>query len=190
MNEAGYIKEIKASVKRLNQIVNNILDMTRLEAGALTPKQEWCEINEVIDRAIELAGHALDLYIVKVNIPENMPVAKIDPSLLEQALFNILLNVTQHTQVNTKICIVAKITNHLLEISITDNGKGLPDGDLERLFKPFVRGDSAPLGGSGLGLAIARGFIRIQNGDLVAEKPAEGGAKFIITIPAKLMEEK
>jgi two-component system sensor histidine kinase KdpD len=126
----------------------------------------------------ELAGRE-----IKMQIAEKLPLARLDFTLTQQALSNLLLNAATHTPAGTAIRIEARQQDNILELSVTDNGPGLSPELLPKVFDKFFRAPSAPAGGSGLGLAIVKGFIEAQGGQVIVVNRLEGGAVFTIRLP-------
>lgn len=152
-------KEIHWAAERLNRLIENLLDMTRLESGLIQPKRDWCDVHDLINTAVkklgaELAGHSLS-----VNVSPDMPLLKIDFGLMEQALANLLHNAAVYTPAGStiQICALAQDGNGV--ITIADNGPGLPAEALSRIFEKFYRVRGAKAGGLGLGLSILRAAL-------------------------------
>jgi len=187
---ARYLGELRAAMRRLTRTVNNLLDMTRLESGAVQPALDWCEVKELCDGALELVGDALHLHAFVRDVPENLPMVKLDQALVEQALANLLLNAAMHTPPEAEVVLRARIEDKTLSLSVLDRGPGIPEGDTGWLFQKFARGGRAPAGGSGLGLAIARGFARAHGGTATARRRQGGGAEFSLTMPVEILDMK
>lgn len=180
-----YAAEIDTATLRLQRIVQNLLEITRVESDAVKPAPDWCEIDDVLDGAIapirrDLSRHTLDLDGV-----DRMPLLKIDSRLLSQALSNVLHNASIHAPPGTAIKVSASLDKHVLEIKVRDCGPGIPPGSEDRLFEKFFRAPGAAAGGTGLGLAISRGLMRVMHGDIVAKSHSGGGAEFSLTVPAQ-----
>jgi len=182
---AELIDEGRAAARRLNRLVGNLLDQTRLESGALKPRLDWCDARDLVNAALdgvrdELTGHPLE-----VALPDDMPPVRADFALTEQTLANLLLNAARHTPPDTPIFLTAGIERggKRMFFTIADRGPGFPLEMRERLFKKFERGDAARAGGLGLGLSIVRGFVVAQGGDVVVGENPGGGAVFTIYLP-------
>ena len=177
--------EIGTATRRLHRLVNNLLDQTRLESGALKPKLDWCDAHDLVNAAVDgmrdsLAGHPFDQ-----SIPDEMPLFRADFALMEQVIGNLLLNAAFHTPDETPIFLAAGIEEGKQRVffTVADRGPGLPEAMRERLFKKFQRGDEARAGGLGLGLSIIRGFVVAQGGEVVAGQNPGGGAVFTVYLP-------
>lgn len=177
------VGEIQEASTRLNRLVGNLLDVTRLESGHVKSKLEWCEIGDVIQTTVRALERELAGREVSVEVEPKLPLAHLDFTLMQQALSNLLLNAVMHTPATAAISIQARAEGKELLIRVADNGPGLPPDLLPRVFDKFVRAPNAPPGGSGLGLAIVKGFVEAQGGSISAENKASGGAIFTIHLP-------
>lgn len=181
-------REIHDGSRRLNRVVNNLLDMNRLESGVIRPKQEWCDIRDLLQSAVEIERESTSGRDVRLDVPENIPLALLDHTLIEQAVAKLLANAGSHTASRLPIDIDADYKNEQLFISVSDRGPGLPPELAERLFEKFYRGDNRKAGGLGLGLSIARGFVEAHGGKLTAENRDGGGARFTIRLPVRVTD--
>jgi two-component system sensor histidine kinase KdpD len=177
--------EILTATRRLNRLVNNLLDQTRLESGALQPKLDWCDAHDLVNAAIDGVRDSLVAHPLETAIPDDMPLFRADTALMEQVIANLLLNAAHHTPENTPIFLAAGVDLNRARVFLTvaDRGPGLPATMREHLFKKFQRGDAARAGGLGLGLSIIRGFVVAQGGEIVAGENPGGGAVFTIYLP-------
>ena len=182
--------EIHAGSYRLNRVVNNLLDMNRLESGVVQPNREWCDVRELLQSAIEIERDSLQGREVRLEIPEDTPLALLDHLLMQQAIAKLLANAGSHTPAQLPIEVDAECKAGHLVISVSDRGPGFPPELSERVFEKFYRGDGRRAGGLGLGLAIARGFAEAHGGTLTAENRDGGGARFTIDIPVRITEQK
>src|SRR5436190_1025555 len=189
---AEMLKELAAEIHdgshRLNRVVNNLLDMNRLESGVIQPNREWCDVRELLQSAIEIENDSLSGRDVRLDVPENTPLALIDHLLMEQAVAKLLANAGSYTPPKLPIEIDAECRNGHLVISVSDRGPGFPAELSERVFEKFYRGDGRKAGGLGLGLAIARGFVEAHGGQLTAENRDGGGARFTIDVPVRVTD--
>lgn len=179
--------EIRDGSRRLNRVVNNLLDMTRLESGIVRPKLEWCDIPELLEGAIADAEEALRGHELIVHVPEDFTLALLDHSLIEQAVAKLLANAGSYTPAGLPVEIAAGSDREKLMIAVSDRGPGFT-GEPERVFEKFYRGDESETGGLGLGLSIARGFVEAHGGRLVAENREGGGACFTIDLPVQMQK--
>jgi two-component system, OmpR family, sensor histidine kinase KdpD len=181
------LREVQVAVRRLHRVINNLLSMTQIESGVIQPKLDWCDVGEVIQAAVELAGENMSEHQVVVDVDPGLPMVRLDQPLLEQCLCNLLLNATANSAPGTKIIVHAKLVDGQLTLSVVDEGKGIRKEDLPRIFDVFYRGTDASPGGTGLGLAIVNGFVRAHGGSVRAANRETGGAEFVITIPVKTL---
>jgi two-component system sensor histidine kinase KdpD len=181
------LREVQVAVRRLHRVINNLLDMTRIESGVIQPKLDWCDVEELIQAAIELAGESLNDHRITVDVDTRLPMVKIDQPLLEQCLCNLILNSAAHSPVGTKITIGVQLSEGQLIISVLDEGKGIRQDDRLRIFEAFYRAADAAPGGTGLGLAIVEGLVRAHGGTVRAASRENGGAEFVISIPVEIL---
>jgi two-component system sensor histidine kinase KdpD len=169
--------------ERLNRLVGDLLDMTRLEAGALTPDRQWQSVEEIVGATLGRLEKPLAGRPVRVEVAPDL-FAPLDDVLVGQALFNLVENALKHSPPGTPVEIAARRDGGELAIEVADHGPGLPPGGEERVFEKFWRTRS-PGGppGVGLGLAIARGIAELHGGTLRAENRSGGGARFEMRLP-------
>lgn len=181
--QVDLLNDIDIASLRLNRQVENILNMSRLESGMLKPKLDWCDMNELINNAIQKVNAEHHDFLFEGD--EALPLFKIDIGFTEQILQNLFHNAVQYTERNTQIKIKAEHVSETCKITISDNGKGIPDSQSPFIFEKFYRLPNSKTGGSGLGLSIVKGFAEAQNGSINFENNADGGASFTIIIPAE-----
>ena len=181
------LREVQVAIRRLHRVINNLLDMTRIESGVIQPKLDWCDVEDLIQGAIELAGESLNEHQIIVDVDARLPMVKIDQPLLEQCLCNLMLNSAANSPRGTKVTITAQLREEQLIISVLDEGKGIRQEDLLRIFDAFYRGAEAAPGGTGLGLAIVDGFVRAHGGTVRAANGESGGAEFVMSIPVEIL---
>ncbi len=186
----GYLKEIHIASERLNRLVANLLDMTRLESGMIQPRLDWCDLQDIVGHAVKSLERELGGHKVAVNFAETVPLMKLDFGLIEQALTNLIHNAGLHTPAGTEITINSFLEGKECVISISDNGPGLPEGDIDRIFEKFYRASNGRTGGTGLGLTIAKGFIEAHHGTISARNNPQGGAEFIVRLPVPEAAQK
>ncbi len=186
-NATELISEISKASLRLNRQVENLLNMSRLEAGVLKPKNDWCDISELVYDVIHQLKDTLQHKPVEVNIKDNIPLFKLDQGLLEQVLHNLLYNaalyITKYAVITVRVTVNKE---HHLVIIIEDTGDGFPEDEIEYVFDKFYRLKNSKTGGTGLGLSIVKGFVEAMNGSIRLENGDEYGAIFTITIPAEI----
>lgn len=181
-----YAAEIETANRRLQRIVENFLEMTRVESDSLRPRADWCEIDDVIHAATAPLQPDLEGHAQRISGTEGLPLLFLDSRLLAQALGNVLHNAASHSPAGGPIEIHADLIDPgTLEIRVRDHGPGLPPGEEDRVFEKFYRAPNAPAGGTGLGLAIARGLIKSLKGSIEARNHPGGGAEFVLRLPVK-----
>lgn len=196
-NKKDLTNEVSKAALRLNQQVENLLNMSRLESGVIAPKKDWCDINELVYSVVAKLGSHLD-HNFKISIADGLPLFKIDFVLIEQALYNIFSNAVLYTPPGTPVLIDVHTADHIIEdkgqmskvqtdlvFVITDNGKGFPPQEIEKVFDKFYRVQNSIKGGTGLGLSISKGFVEAHGGTIRLRNWEGGGAEFTITIPAE-----
>jgi len=179
------IDEANIAAERLKRLVENLLDITRLESGILKLKKEWHSINDLINSALNKIKAESSNHKINCLIDENIGLLQFDYPLLEQALINIIHNCIMYTPADGKIGISAERKEENIIITVLDNGKGFPEEELINIFKKFYRIPGTKAGGTGLGLSIAKGFIEAHGGTITAKNNKSGGAEFIILLPIK-----
>ena len=184
-DKAELINEISVASIRLNQQVENLLNMSRIESGVFHIKKDWCDINELIYKTLQRLEPNLQRYRLAVEVPEQLPLFKLDFGFMEQVIYNLIINVTQHTPEDTLITIQADCVRDNLVLTVADNGTGFPEKELGKVFEKFYRLKGSPTGGTGLGLSIVKGFVEAHQGTVRLENLPVRGSKFTIEIPAE-----
>ncbi|GAA0575992.1 sensor histidine kinase [Rhizomicrobium electricum] len=182
------ITTIEEEGQRLNRFIANLLDMTRLESGALAPRLELTDIGDVAGSAAARANRILAGHKLTLVVEPDLPLVKLDPVLFEQVLFNVLDNAGKYAPEGTTVRLTVRRDGGALRLEIADEGPGIPPADLERIFDKFYRVLAADRkrASTGLGLAIARGFVEAMGGTLTAaNREDRSGAVFIITLPVE-----
>jgi len=177
------LETLHEEADRLNRLVHNLLDMTRLESGALHVRKEWHPLEEVVGAALGRLSRSLRDRTVSTRLPQDLPLVPIDDVLIQQVLINLLDNAIKHTPNGSPIEIAAWPEPGGVTLEVADRGPGLVPGDEERVFAKFYRSPTARAHGSGLGLAICRGIAEAHGGRIWAENRAGGGVAFRFTLP-------
>jgi two-component system sensor histidine kinase KdpD len=171
--------------ERLNRLVGNLLDMSRLEAGAIHLNCEDGDIEDVIGSALLRMHSRLQKHSIRTSVPENRPLAKIDFVLLEQVLINLLDNAAKYSPPGSEIEVGVEPDAQFLQVWVTDRGRGIPPADLERIFEKFYRIDRPDgIHGTGLGLSICKGIVEAHGGRIWAENRPEGGTRISFRLSA------
>jgi two-component system sensor histidine kinase KdpD len=177
---------LEGEAERLNRFVGNLLDMTRLESGAIELQLDLVDIAEIVGAALERAGSVLARHRVEAEIAPDLPMVRLDAILFEQVLFNLLDNAAKYASPGSRIDLHARRDGDLVVMEVIDEGSGIPPGDLERIFDKFYRvhAQDRRRAGTGLGLAICRGFIEAQGGRIEAQNRRDrSGAVLTVRIP-------
>jgi len=177
------LESVREEADRLNRLVQNLLEMTRLESGALQLRREWHPVEEVIGAALSRVGKQLGDRRVDTSVPPDLPLVPIDDVLIEQVLVNLLDNAVKHTPRSSPIRIMATATDQAVTVEIADRGPGLPRGEEDKVFEKFYRGLPGSGRGVGLGLAISQGIVKAHGGRIWAQNLPEGGVAFLFTLP-------
>jgi two-component system sensor histidine kinase KdpD len=177
------MESIREEADRLNRLVQNLLEMTRLESGALQLHREWHPLEEVIGASLSRLGKKLAGRKVHTSVPSDLPLVPIDDVLVEQVLVNLLDNAIKYTPPESPIRIMATSTDEAVTVEIADRGPGLPRGEEDRVFEKFYRAQPDRGRGSGLGLAICQGIVKAHGGRIWAQNLPEGGVAFLFTLP-------
>ena len=185
VDKAELLASIRDEAARMERLVGNLLEMSRLSAGPIALRREMVPVEELVGDALGRIEPQLGARVVATPSHVGELLVEGDPVLLAQLLFNLLENAARHTPDGTSIEIEAGSSAEGVRISVVDSGPGLPAGDTENLFHPFVRGAGARGAGTGLGLAICRGIARAHGGELWAERAHNGGAAFTLLLPRR-----
>jgi two-component system sensor histidine kinase KdpD len=180
--------EINTASVRLNRLIDNLLNMSRLESGRITPRFDWCDVHDLANKVAHTLKQELQPFNLSVVIPEEMPLVYLDFGLIEQVLHNLILNATQNAPSDTNIRMKFFFDHGFLTIQVMDRGKGFPQEELSSVFNKFYRGKDAISGGTGLGLSIVKGFVEAHSGEVSAKNRQNGGAIFTIKIPVESSE--
>lgn len=205
-NKTALVDEISIASFRLKEQVENLLNMSRVESGHLKLKKDWCDVSELIYATVNKLQTKLASHHIKITIAENLPLFQLDFGIMEQVIHNLVNNAILYTPAGSVISIHVSYTMvitghfneddlsseaqrdttiHTLRVVISDNGKGFPEEELEKVFTKFYRLHNSRTGGSGLGLSIAKGFVEAHHGKISLKNGASGGAEFAIEIPSK-----
>jgi two-component system, OmpR family, sensor histidine kinase KdpD len=183
-DRAEVASAIRHQAEGLQQVVTNLLDLARMQSAGIRVNKEWHSLDEIVGSALSRLGQALSKHRVQTDLPSDLPLLEVDASLIERVLVNLLDNAMKYTPPDAKISIGAKAAGNSTYLFVEDNGPGLPPGDPERFFEPFVRGQKeSAISGVGLGLALCRSIIAAHGGTIRAETIPPSGTRFEIRIP-------
>ena len=169
---------------RMANLVNNLLDMARLQAGDVQLNRQWHVLEEIVGSALRSLRHAIANHDVTVSLATSLPLIYVDSVLIERVLCNLIENATKYTPPGSQIRIGAETRDREIRVTVTDNGPGLPPDMIETVFDKFTRGQKeSATPGVGLGLAICKAIVQAHRGRIWAENTDEGGARFTFTLP-------
>jgi len=177
---ADFLAAIEDDTDRLNQLVGNLLDMSRLQTGALELSRHPVALDEVVANAVDSLGPQASK--IEIDVPDDLPMALVDPGLLERAVANIVLNALHWSPPGMPVHISARVAVPDLELRVIDHGPGVPAEARQRIFQPFQRLGDRGGSGVGLGLAIASGFVAAMGGELRVEDTPGGGSTFRVLV--------
>ncbi len=182
--QIGIAESMREEALRMNSLVNNLLDMARLQAGMVKLNRQWQPLEEVVGSALKAVRSSIAGRHVGVDLPDDLPLIEFDAVLIERVLANLLENAGKYTPGDSRIEIGATPNGPLIEVWVADTGPGLPAGREEEIFKKFERGQKeSATPGVGLGLAICRAIVEAHGGTIRAENRRDGGARFIFSLP-------
>jgi two-component system sensor histidine kinase KdpD len=165
---------------RLSRLVEDLLDLSRLQAGSAEPRSDWCSVEEIVRAAVDSVPAPPGGF--DVTLAEQLPLLSCDAAQLERAVANVLENSSRFAG-SQPVAVRAQAAGRSLTLRVSDRGPGIPKDELERIFEPFYRSCEQPAGGSGLGLAIARGFVEANGGRLRADSLPGQGTTFVFRLP-------
>jgi two-component system, OmpR family, sensor histidine kinase KdpD len=180
------LSEISIASERLNQQVENLLNMSRLESGVFEIRKDWVDVKELVYTVLRRFDSGIAKRPVHVFIHEDIPLFKLDFGLMEQILHNLITNVIQHTPEGTEMTIAADCRDEKLILSISDTGPGFPQADIQKVFDKFYRVKGSKAGGTGLGLSIVKGFVEAHHGTVVLRNLPLLGAELSVEIPTEV----
>jgi PAS domain S-box-containing protein len=184
------LKTAQEEARRLDWLVQNLLDMTRLEGGAIRVKTKPCDVHDVVWAALHQLGEMAQNHAISVAIAPDLPLVPMDDALIVQVLVNMLDNALKYSPGDAPIDIEARLDTGQLEIRVLDRGRGIPEQELERVFEKFFRValPGAPKG-AGLGLSICKGFVEAHNGRILAKRRTQGGTELAFFLPLEAKRE-
>jgi two-component system sensor histidine kinase KdpD len=200
-NKSNLLSEMEKASMRLNHQVENLLNMSRLESGYIQPKLDWCDLKEITYKVLNSLSEEVKFHKTVVIADDSLSLFKLDYGLMEQIIYNLIYNGVQYTPAGTTIEV--KIEQQLdidfeyhqnkimsCLITISDDGKGFPENDIDKVFDKFYRLQHSKTGGTGLGLSIVKGFVEAQQGKVAVGNAKKGGAVFTLSFPCLTMNTK
>jgi len=181
---APQASEIRQHVLNTSRLVNNLLDMARIQSGGFNLNKEWLTLEEVVGSALKTLEPGLGGRHIALSLPEPLALIHIDGPLFERVLINLLENAVKYAGVNASIGIDARVSERQLRLEVWDDGPGIPPGKERAIFDKFARGNKeSAIPGVGLGLAICQAIVEVHGGTITARNRPEGGACFCVTLP-------
>jgi two-component system sensor histidine kinase KdpD len=188
---AELLEDVSIETDRLDRLVSDLLDVSRLQAGTASTALDWCEVDDLVRGAVAAARSRAPDARVAIEAEEDLPLAHCDASQIERVLVNLIENAAKFSPRDEPIVLRARVSDEdHVEISVLDHGPGIELDQRERVFEPFYRGRTGGAGGTGLGLAIARGFVQANAGTLTIEDAPGGGTCMRIVLPAMKVSEE
>jgi two-component system sensor histidine kinase KdpD len=175
--------EIVSASDHLNLIIENLLDMSRIESGKVALKLDWHDVSDLLNVTVNRLRKYIGNREVVMDIDPDLPLTKLDFVVMEQVLSNLLMNAAKYSPEGSRIRLAARTEGEEMLILVQDRGPGIPVGQLGRIFDKFYRIQGSPGGGAGLGLSICKGLVEAHGGTITAENRATGGARFIVRLP-------
>lgn len=179
------VSEISKASFRLNRQVENLLNMSRIESGFLQPKTNWCDIAELLYEVAGRIEEENDAVDINISIDSALPMLKTDKGILEQVLYNLLMNAVRYAGQYSNIHMAASYRQHKMQLVVEDNGPGFPPNEIEFVFEKFYRLKNTTGSGTGLGLSIVKGFTEALGGTVQLQNKPTGGAMFTLLVPAE-----
>lgn len=183
----SFTQSIEQEADRLNRLVENLLDLSRIESGALKPEKEWYPLNGLLHDVLARMQPLLNGRLVTIDLAADLPPAELDYLMIDQVFTNLLENTLRYTPAESPIEVVVQTDENELTVSVADRGPGIPENDLERIFDKFYRvlDRAHEIGGTGVGLAVCRGLIEAHGGRIWAANRPGGGASLRFTLPLR-----
>ncbi|MEO8456965.1 MAG: ATP-binding protein [Chloroflexota bacterium] len=186
---AEFAQAIEDEAQRMNRLVGNLLDLSRIEAGSLKPDKGWYDIGSLIEEVVGRLQFLASSHKVVLDLPDNLPPLNFDYVEIDQVISNLLENAIKHTPPGSEIRIHATVAEQEVRIEVEDSGDGVAPEVISRLFEPFFRAptNGQRATGAGLGLAVVKGLVEAHGGRIWAENLERGGARFVFTLPANVV---
>jgi two-component system sensor histidine kinase KdpD len=179
----GFAEAIEHEAQRLDRLVGNLLDLSRIESGSLRPEKGWYDLGALVGEVVGRLKPITAQHVISVNTPGDLPPIALDYIEIDEVLSNLIENATKYTPPQTEISVSVKLLDEEVLVEVADRGPGMPTEELHKVFDPFYRIKGSKTSGTGLGLAVARGLVEAHGGRIWAENRPDGGAKFVFTLP-------
>ena len=182
-------RELEISAARLNRVVSNLMDMSRLSSGSIALKKDWHDVNDLLTYVVNSNPETLAAHEVVIRCADELPLIHIDFALFEQVFSNLLVNAATYSPQGTSITVDAELKKQVVVITVSDRGPGIPEEMLPRIFDKFYRAPGSPPGGTGIGLAIAKSVVEMHGGTIEVSNIPDGGLQFRIALPVENQPE-
>jgi two-component system sensor histidine kinase KdpD len=181
-DRAELVDVVASEAGRLSRLVDDLLDLSKIQAGAADPREDWCDLHDVVAGAAEQVRAVRGERAMEVAVPDHLPLVRADARQLERVFANLLENAVKFSPPRAPVRVTGAVAGGRVTVRVTDRGPGIPAGERRQVFEPFYRGrgDAA---GSGLGLAISRGFVEANGGRIVLAPEERGGTSFVVSFP-------
>jgi two-component system sensor histidine kinase KdpD len=176
------IDVIDGESERLAKLVDDLLDLSKIEAGAVLPRSDWCDLHDIVTTA---AGHIPAVHPIEFALPDDLPLVRADAAQLERVFSNLLENAVKFSPAEAPVKITGGTAGGRVTVRVTDRGRGIPSNQRARVFEPFFRGRGNTGSGSGLGLAICRGFVEANGGRILLQTGTDRGTSFAVSFPVE-----
>ena len=178
-------RELQDAGERLNRVIENLLDMSRLNSGVMSLRMEWHDFNDLLGVVTKKLARALVKHTIKIQFPDDIPLVRIDFRLMEHAISNLLMNAVMYTPPGTEIRASLRKVDSKFIFELEDNGPGVPEDSVPKIFDKFYRVPGSPTGGTGLGLSLVKSIVELHGGSVRFENVAPHGARFVIELPSE-----
>jgi two-component system, OmpR family, sensor histidine kinase KdpD len=179
----SFAEAIEHEAQRLDRLVGNLLDLSRIESGSLRPEKGWYDLGPLVGEVLGRLKPTLAQHVVTTDLADNLPPVSLDYIEIDEVLTNLVENAIKYTPPGTEIGVSTRMSGDNVMVEVDDRGPGIPTLSLPHIFEPFYRVKGSKARGTGLGLAVARGLIEAHGGRIWAENRPDGGAKFLFTLP-------
>jgi two-component system, OmpR family, sensor histidine kinase KdpD len=180
------IREILTASERLNRLIENLLNMSRLESGRVASNKDWIDVHDLLNKVTESLGSELEHFNLETVVQEDIPLVRLDFGLMEQVLYNLVINAIQYSPQHTTIRIKMYYEIPHFVMQVMDRGPGFPKETIPQVFNKFYRVSGTQTGGTGLGLSIVNGFVKAHDGTVDIENRKNGGARITVRIPSEI----
>jgi two-component system sensor histidine kinase KdpD len=175
------LEVIQTEGTRLARLVDDLLDLSKIQAGAAAPQADWCDVHDAVASA---AAHVRTAHAIEFDLPADLPLVRADAAQLERVFSNLIENAIKFSPADSAVRISGGVGGGRVTVRVTDHGRGIPSQDRAHVFEPFWRGrGTVGPGGSGLGLAICRGFVEANGGQIVLQSGGDRGTSFAVSFP-------